>query len=53
MNFHEYQAKELFAQYNIPVPNGLVARTAEEAVAAAKELENSNLPNRWHGLTGE
>ena len=38
MNFHEYQAKELFAQYNIPVPNGLVARTAEEAVAAAKEL---------------
>ena len=38
MNFHEYQAKELFAQYNIPVPNGLVARTAEEAVAAAKEM---------------
>ena len=38
MNVHEYQAKELFAQYNIPVPNGLVARTAEEAVTAAKEL---------------
>jgi len=38
MNFHEYQAKELFAKYNIPIPNGEVARTAEEAVAAAKSL---------------
>lgn len=38
MNFHEYQAKELFAKYNIPVPNGEVARTPEEAVAAAKSL---------------
>lgn len=38
MNFHEYQAKELFAKYNIPVPNGEVARTPEEAVEAAKSL---------------
>ncbi len=38
MNFHEYQAKELFAKYNIPVPNGQVARSAEEAVEAAKSL---------------
>ncbi len=38
MNFHEYQAKELFAKYNIPVPNGEVARTPDEAVAAAKSL---------------
>ena len=38
MNFHEYQAKELFEQYNIPVPKGQVARTAEEAVEAAKSL---------------
>ncbi|MGJ8663212.1 MAG: ADP-forming succinate--CoA ligase subunit beta [Marinicella sp.] len=38
MNFHEYQAKELFAQYKIPVPNGAVARTPEEAVEAAKSL---------------
>ena len=39
MNFHEYQAKELFAKYNIPIPNGEVARTAEEAVTAAKSLD--------------
>ncbi|MGA9423244.1 MAG: ADP-forming succinate--CoA ligase subunit beta [Rhodanobacteraceae bacterium] len=38
MNFHEYQAKELFADYGIPVPAGKVASTPDEAVAAAKAL---------------
>jgi len=38
MNFHEYQAKELFADYGIPVPAGIVATTPAEAVAAAKTL---------------
>ena len=38
MNFHEYQAKELFASYGIPVPGGIMARTPAEAVAAAKSL---------------
>ncbi len=38
MNFHEYQAKELFAKYNIPVPNGEVAKTPDQAVEAAKSL---------------
>jgi len=38
MNFHEYQAKQLFADYGIPVPPGKIARTAEEAVEAAKAL---------------
>jgi succinyl-CoA synthetase beta subunit len=38
MNFHEYQAKELFAAYGIPVPAGGVAATPEEAVAAARSL---------------
>jgi len=38
MNFHEYQAKELFAQYGIPVPAGKIARTPEEAVDAAKAI---------------
>jgi len=38
MNFHEYQAKELFAAYGIPVPAGIVADTPEAAVAAAREL---------------
>ena len=38
MNFHEYQAKELFADYGIPVPAGRIARTPEEAAAAAIAL---------------
>ncbi|HPF74975.1 MAG: ADP-forming succinate--CoA ligase subunit beta [Lysobacteraceae bacterium] len=38
MNFHEYQAKQLFADYGIPVPAGRVARTPEEAVDAAKSI---------------
>ena len=41
MNFHEYQAKELFAEYGIPVPAGRIARTADEAVAAATALGGS------------
>ena len=38
MNFHEYQAKQLFADYGIAVPKGIVARSPEEAVAAAKSI---------------
>ena len=40
MNFHEYQAKQLLAEYGIPVPAGKVAATADEAVAAAQSLGN-------------
>ena len=40
MNFHEYQAKQLFADYGIPVPAGRVASTADEAVEAANALGN-------------
>ncbi len=38
MNFHEYQAKQLFADYGIAVPAGRIARTPEEAVDAAKNI---------------
>ncbi|MBS0579872.1 MAG: ADP-forming succinate--CoA ligase subunit beta [Proteobacteria bacterium] len=38
MNLHEYQAKEVFRSYGIPVPTGKVASSAEEAVAAAQGL---------------
>ena len=38
MNFHEYQAKQLFADYGIAVPAGRIARTPDEAVAAAKAI---------------
>jgi len=38
MNFHEYQAKQLFAEYGITVPAFRVARTADEAVQAATDI---------------
>jgi len=38
MNFHEYQAKELFAEYGIPVPPGKPARTPEEAADIARQM---------------
>ena len=38
MNLHEYQAKELFRSYGIPVPDGKVAFSASEAVDAATSL---------------
>jgi len=41
MNLHEYQAKELFRTYGIPVPQGRVAASAAEAVDAARALGGS------------
>jgi len=38
MNLHEYQAKQLFAQYGLPVSKGVAAKTADEAVAAADTI---------------
>ncbi len=38
MNLHEYQAKDLFRQYQIPVSKGQVARSPEEAEKAARAL---------------
>jgi len=38
MKLHEHQAKEIFAKFGIPVPEGRVAFTLDEAVDAAREL---------------
>ena len=38
MNIHEYQAKELLKRYGVAVPEGYVAWTPDEAVAAAARL---------------
>ncbi len=43
MNLHEYQSKELFRCYGIPVPKGVVAFSAGEAVDAANSLAG----DRW------
>jgi succinyl-CoA synthetase beta subunit len=41
MKIHEYQAKALLAQYNVPVPRGEVAYTVEEAERIAQTLGGS------------
>jgi len=38
MNIHEYQAKELLAKFDVPVPAGHAAMSVDEAVAAANRL---------------
>jgi len=43
MNLHEYQAKQLFAEYGLPVSEGIAVDSGDEAVAAAKEIGG----DRW------
>lgn len=38
MNLHEYQAKQVFARYGMPVPNGAVAYSVEDALQVASQL---------------
>jgi len=39
MNIHEYQAKKLFENYSIPIPEGLVAATPQEATKIAAKYD--------------
>ena len=41
MKIHEYQAKEILRKYNVPVPAGKVAFSAEEAVEVARSIEGN------------
>ncbi|MBW2264754.1 MAG: ADP-forming succinate--CoA ligase subunit beta [Deltaproteobacteria bacterium] len=42
MKIHEYQAKEIFSKFNIPIPKGSVAHEAKEAAAIAEEIGGSS-----------
>jgi succinyl-CoA synthetase beta subunit len=39
MKIHEYQAKEIFRRYSVPVPGGHIARNPAEAIDVAQRLE--------------
>ncbi len=43
MNLHEYQSKELFLAYGVPVPRGSVAVSAAEAQRLTKELGGTSV----------
>src|SRR5271166_6449543 len=38
MKIHEYQAKQIFARYGVPIPRGYPAFTVDDAESAAKKL---------------
>ncbi len=42
MNLHEYQAKQVLAQFDLPVPKGVVANTVEQALSAVNTLQGNN-----------
>ena len=41
MTLHEYQSHQLFAEYEIPIPKGIAARTGDDAEKAAREIGGS------------
>ena len=43
MKIHEYQGKAILKEYGVPVPRGIVARTPEEAEAAAQLVQDHGL----------
>ena len=38
MKIHEYQGKQLLSKYKVPVPNGKLVHSADEAADAAREI---------------
>lgn len=47
MNLHEYQSKIILKQHGVPVPEGGVANTPEEAVKVAEVLQSSTGTDKW------
>ena len=47
MNLHEYQGKELLSSFGVRIQRGIVANTAEEAVAAAEKLNKDTGTSWW------
>ncbi len=47
MNLHEYQGKEILAGFGVGIQRGIVASTADEAVAAAKKLSEDTGTGWW------
>ncbi|MFZ5940020.1 MAG: ADP-forming succinate--CoA ligase subunit beta [Bacteroidota bacterium] len=47
MNIHEFQGKEILRHFGVSVPEGLVATTPEEAVEAARTIQQRTGTNTW------
>ena len=42
MNIHEHQAKEIFKQFGVPVPNGIVIFSVDEIKEKITKLHSTN-----------
>ena len=51
MNLHEYQAKQVFADYGIPVPANRTIRSVDEIEQAVSELGGNEWMNSAEGQT--
>jgi succinyl-CoA synthetase beta subunit len=47
MNLHEYQGKSILKGYGVSVPFGIVANNADEAVEAAKKIQEQTGSDKW------
>tara|TARA_B100000214_G_scaffold193377_1_gene139953 strand:- start:2151 stop:3341 length:1191 start_codon:yes stop_codon:yes gene_type:complete len=47
MNLHEYQGKELLNSFGVRIQKGIVATTVQQAVDAAKKLQDDTGTNWW------
>jgi succinyl-CoA synthetase beta subunit len=52
MNLHEYQGKEILNGFGVRIQRGIVAQSAQEAVAAAKQL-TSETGTSWHVIKAQ
>ena len=52
MNLHEYQGKNMLASFGVAIQRGIVAKTAVEAVDAAKQL-TENTGTQWHVIKAQ
>ena len=52
MKVHEYQAKEIFSQYEIPVERHVLCNTPDEAVKAFRQLSTDRVAIKAQVLTG-
>ena len=52
MNLHEYQGKYILASFGVAIQHGIVANTADEAVAAAKTLTEDS-GTSWHVIKAQ
>ncbi len=47
MNLHEYQAKQILKLYNVSVPDGMIADSANAAIGAAKKIREKTCQDTW------